>query len=371
MRYNMAIYGMKDAANITIIDKATQKVALFIDYANATSSEWTAERVFATKKGTQAIAWDSNRTGTLTLDSEMFDLGYLALAIGSDVEEGENDVFRRKVVAIDATREAAIEGLVDAESVSAIRLEEDLVSHAGQPLPSTTGNRQLLPELVRNVVVNANAESAVVTFDPSLRAVSYEIKRDGDIVGTSTSASFTDTGLTPVTQHEYVVTAINEYGNGAPSAPVEATTADEGVTERVAYEATAPAKETAELGEGELNANATSMVTFEFVDGKVRFNENAQIGANYAVYYMEGIDGVRTINIDADKFPSSFEVFADAQIREQATGKDDFIQIHYKNARPQSNFSLTQSATEPTSLSVVFDLFPDENNNLAEMKIID
>ena len=48
----MATYGMKDAANLTLVNKKTGNIDLFLDYANATSSEWTSERVFATKKGT-------------------------------------------------------------------------------------------------------------------------------------------------------------------------------------------------------------------------------------------------------------------------------------------------------------------------------
>lgn len=367
----MATYGMKDAANLTLVDKKTGKVVLFVDYANATSSEWTAERVFATKKGTQAIAWDSNRTGTLTVDTEIFDLSYLALAIGSDVEKGANDIFKREPVTVDATREVKLPGLVIPETVSVIKLKEDMIEHDGTPLPATTGQRQLLPAMVSNIVASANASSVVLTFDAVPRALSYVIRRNGEIVGTVATNSFTDEGLAPVTNHQYTVTATNEYGTGALSAVVDVVTSAEGTSTRTPHQATSQAIEAAQANEGVLNETATNMVTFEFVNGTVRFSEKAMPGESYAIYYMETVENVRTITVSAEKFPGSYEIFADALIREQETGTDEFVQFHYKNARPQSNFTITQSATEPTSLSVVFDLFPDKNKRLAEFKYID
>lgn len=367
----MATYGMKDAANLTLVDKATKKVTLFIDYANATSSEWSAERVYATKKGTNAIAWDSNRQGTLTIESEMFDLSYLALAIGSDIAVGKNDIMKREAITLDESREVRLEGVIEPESVSVIKLHEDMIEHDGAPIPALTGQRELLPEIVRDLVVGTNENSAVITFAPSLNAVSYEILQDGEVVGTVSQNSFTIEGLTPTTGYEISVRAINEYGTSALSAVVKVTTPEEGVTERTLHEATPQDIADAESQEGTLNDMASNMVTFEVNGNVVKFNDKALVGDSYAIYYLEEVDNVRTITVAADKFPASYEIFADAYIREQETGTDEFVQIHYKNARPQSNFTLTQSATEPTNLSVVFDLFPDKDKKLAEFKVID
>ena len=85
---------------------------------------------------------------------------------------------------------------------------------------------------------------------------------------------------------------------------------------------------------------------------------------------MKNVENVRTLTIEANKFPGNFEIFADTKIR-PADGTDDIVaQFHYFNAKPQSNFTLTQSATEPTSLSIVFDIMP-EKGVLAEFKAID
>lgn len=368
----MATYGMKDAANITLVDKKTKEVSLFIDYANATSSEWTSERVYATKKGTNAIAWDSNRTGTLTIESEIFDLSYLAMVIGSDIANGREEVMKREAVTLDGTRTIELEGAIEPESVSVIKLKEDMVEHEGAPLPSTTGQRDLLPEMVRDLTVAVNEKTAQLTFSPSAGAVTYEILQGEESVGTSQQNSFTATGLTANKPYEFKVYAVNEYGQGATSAVVKVTTADVGVVKLGTPVAPTEEAETqAEANEGTLNDMAVNMVTFEVNGNIVTFNEKALAGEHYAIYYLEEVDNVRKITVSADKFPSSYEIFADALIREQETGNDEFVQFHYKNARPQSNFTITQSATEPTSLSVVFDLFPDKDKKLAEFKIID
>jgi chitodextrinase len=59
----------------------------------------------------------------------------------------------------------------------------------------------------------------------NVAVVSYEIRRDGVAVGTSTVPSFTDAGLAPSTTYEYTVVARDASGNvGSPSPARSATT---------------------------------------------------------------------------------------------------------------------------------------------------
>jgi chitodextrinase len=61
--------------------------------------------------------------------------------------------------------------------------------------------------------------------DPESGVASYNIYRDGSIVGSSTTTSFSDTGLTGSTQYSYQVTAVNGDGlEGPPTATVVVTT---------------------------------------------------------------------------------------------------------------------------------------------------
>lgn len=365
----MALYGMKDAANLAVFSKETGLPAMFIDYANASSSEWTSESVYATAKGTNAIRWDNARTGTLTLETEIFDLSLLAMAMGSDVKNGETPWFKRVVGEIDATKavEIGTENEIDPKSISVVKLKEDLIEHDGLPIQQGGGGS--LPEQVMNLVVSANDTSAKITFDKVTGAEGYVVKRDGVTVATADTNNYTDSELTAETAYKYTVAAKNAFGEGPASAEVTATTAAAGTTEFANFEPTPEQEEAAKDNAG-TPSNTTGGVTWSFSGNTITFGGDVQEGDFYAIYFLEVVKEARTLTIAADKYPGSYEIYADAMIREKETGRDDLCQIHYPNAKPQSNFTLTQSATEPTSLSIVFDLFPDKNNILAEMKVI-
>lgn len=361
---------MKDAANLIVIDKVTGLPALFIDYANATSSEWSSDQVFATKKGTNAIRWDNARTGTLTVDTELFDFNLLAMVMGSDVHEGKSNIFTRVngTLESDFKLDLGIKSEIDESTITVIKLKRDLVEHDGNPIPTAEGNVNGLPAIVEKINISANDTSAKITFPKVAKADRYIIKRGGEVVGEVLTNSFVDTGLTPEAKLSYTVTATNSLGSAAESGAIEVTMSAEGVKEFKNFEVKKEVAEAAAKLKGKL-AGVVGQVSYKYADGVITFT-GALEGESYAVYFMEQADNVRTITISADKYPSNYEIFANATIREQETGADELVQIHYKNAKPQSNFSLVQSATEPTSLSIVFDLFPDNKNELAEIKAV-
>lgn len=362
-------YGMKDAANLIAVDLATGVPALFIDYANATSSEWSAESVFAMKKGTNAIRWDNARTGTLTLDTELFDFGLLAMVMGSNIKDGIENIFTRNEGTLSADRIIALksEGDIDLSTVSVVKLRGKTNEHEGLPLINATAATAQFPGQVKNITVSVNDKNAKITFDRAEKADSYVVFRDGEVIGNSNTNEFQETGLTPETDYVYSVASVNGYGEGAKSAVVEVTTAAEGSTAFTPVVPTQDALTAAESNTPNISGIA-EQATFTIVDKTVVLSEATKIGDRYAIYFMEEIDNVRTLTIGADTFPGNYEIFADARIREE-NGADELVQIHYFNAKPQSNFTLTQSSTEPTSLSIVFDLFPVKGI-LAEMKVI-
>ncbi|EJE97759.1 fibronectin type III domain-containing protein [Liquorilactobacillus mali] len=367
----MAIFGMKDASNITLLEKASKKVAMYIDYANATTSEWSSDRVYATKKGANAIAWDTNRAGKLTLESELFDLKLLAMTVGSGLDQGSADIFRRETFTLDSSKAFKLESVPKSDSVSVFKLKEDGVEHDGSEIPQKiTGDAGSVPVMVTDVAVTAKDTSADITWSAPNGANSYVVYRDGVQIGQPTTTSFSDSDLVAETQYKYTVTAINGNGQSPVSAEVVITTAAAGTsTAGAVVKAT---DEAVAIATAAANAAGESGLSFTVGEGgAIQLSDEAIVGADYVVYYVASVTGVTTVTVGADTFAPAFEIYGDAYIRDQQSGKDSFIQLHYFNARPQSNFTLTQSAKEPTSLSIVFDLFPNDKNDLATYKIIE
>lgn len=267
----MSIYGIKDCANLTLFDKATNEPALFSDYANVSTNEWTSERVYANAKGVRSIAWDYDRQSTLQVEMEVFDLKWIALVAGSDIKNGENEVAKREVVYVGQDKKAKLSGSPIKGSVQVVPVSPaDLTVHTGEPLTEY---------------------QVTYTVDP-------------------------DTG--------------DQVQN-----PIE-------------------------IGANEFLAEGN----------EITFGADVPEGTAFAVYYLVLDSDVRTIEISSDKFPKNYRIIADALIRERETGKDEFVQIEYPNAKPQSNFTITMSANEATTLSVTFDLFPNKDKAIATYKII-
>ena len=96
---------------------------------------------------------------------------------------------------------------------------------------------------------------------------------------------------------------------------------------------------------------------------------NGEAGEKIVVYYMQSQTSAKSFTIESDKFPDNFEVYADTMIR-NTEGNDEFVQIHYLNVKPQSNFTITMDANNITTLSITFDVLKDSNSNdMAEYTI--
>lgn len=366
-------FALKDANNVTLIDIATNLPAMYIDYANATNFEFSSDAVYANRKGERAVRWDNAKQGTLTLETELFDYGLLAMALGAEQKEGKENLFTRESAILTAERTITLknDGVVDLDSISVVKLNEKTHEHVGLPLINMTTVAKKVPAQVTNVLVSVNDKGAKVTFDKADGADAYVIMRGAEVAGTVTTNAFSETGLTPETAYQYKVIATNVYGKAPASAIVKVTTLAEGTT---AYGAGVQAQEPeltqAKSNVAEVAEVGASEVTYTVVGNKITLNENAHAGDEYAVYYLEEVEGVRTLTVKSDSFGSTYKIIGDGMIRDEDTQRDEFVQFAYMKAKPQPNFTFTQSATEPASLSITFDLFPDKNKELMTMKTI-
>lgn len=84
-------------------------------------------------------------------------------------------------------------------------------------------------------------------------------------------------------------------------------------------------------------------------------------GAKLVVFYLSTKTGAKTLTISTDKFPQNYEIYADTLIRD-TNGDDEFVNIHYLNVKPKSQFTLTMDAGSITTLSVEFDVLKDSGS---------
>ena len=367
----MSTYGMKDASNLTIVKRGTHDVVLFADYANTSNVEWKSDRVYAKKKNANAIAWDGARTGELTVETELFDLKLLALVAGDkELHNGASQIMKRGTYELTSDHIIKLDNKPMDGSVSVFRLKSDGIEHDVEIPQLIDGQTGSVPLMVSDVAVSAKDTSATITWSAAAGANSYVVFRDGVQVGQPVTATFEDNNLTPEHEYKYTVVAVNANGQSPVSAPVVVTTAARGTEEAgAAVKATADAIKKAEEAAKVASANGLNFKILE--NGNIQLSDACLVGAKYAVYYMANIDGVKSFTIAANQFADNFEIFGDSKIRDQQTGKDHFAQIHFKNAKPQGSFNFNQSSKEPTSLSIKFDLMPDENDEMATYKFIE
>lgn len=368
----MSTYGLKDASNITFVKRGTTTPVLYIDYANQTNTQWQSNRVYAKKKGTQAIAWDSARTGKLTIQTEMFDLRLLAMMAGDDdLHKGTNTIFKRKVFQLRGDRLIDLGAKPVEGSVSVFRVDDkDKREHITEIPMLVSGDASSVPQMVTDVAVSAKDTTATITWSSTANATSYVVYRNGVATGYPVGTSFNDSNLTPETEYKYTVVAKNEAGQSVQSAEVVITTATSGTKEAgAAVKATEDAIKKAQENASGANLNG---LYFKMTDGGngIQLSGEAVVGAAYAVYYVVKQDGVSSYTINALKFATNYEIYADAVIRSQ-DGEDKFAQIHFTNVKPAANVTFNQNSEQVTSLSLEFDLLADENNDQAIYEYIE
>lgn len=104
---------------------------------------------------------------------------------------------------------------------------------------------------------------------------------------------------------------------------------------------------------------------YSIADKKITLTAGAK-DDKIVVYYLSNVATTKSFKIEANKYPENFEIYADTMIR-NTEGTDEFVQIHYFNVKPQSNFTITMDANNITTLNVTFDVLKDSaSDDMAE-----
>lgn len=140
----MALYGIKDSANLTLFSKKTGKPVLYADYCNQTSLNMSADTVYAMKKTARAISWDTSKEGTLTTEMQVFDLRWIALLMGSlDLDKKAEAPqtlpwAKREIVTLNASKSATLNNAPKTDTATLYALSKDGIT-LGDEIDASTG----------------------------------------------------------------------------------------------------------------------------------------------------------------------------------------------------------------------------------------
>ncbi|WP_440110360.1 hypothetical protein [Paenibacillus sp. QZ-Y1] len=93
-------YGNRDILDLQIIDLVSSTPLMKMDYANTSSLELSSSRVYAMGAGTRRIAWDGEKTATLTVETQIFSLEHLALLAGEEIKKGKQNVYKTEILQV-------------------------------------------------------------------------------------------------------------------------------------------------------------------------------------------------------------------------------------------------------------------------------
>lgn len=136
----MSLYGIKDAANLTVRSNTTGKVVLYTDYCNDTSIDFTSDIVYAMKKGVKVIGWDSNREGTMRTSMQIFDLAWVAMLMGSEMATGSVEINKREILSVTSAA-AVLSETPKAGSLVIFKLDTDGITHLTEQTVGTPASQ--------------------------------------------------------------------------------------------------------------------------------------------------------------------------------------------------------------------------------------
>lgn len=122
-------FALKDACNVLITSRSTNKPFLYADYLNSCSLSVSSEPVFARAKGVNKITFNGAKTGTFTMETEIFEIKYLALILGGAVSKEAGNFAKRHVGTLTEEGKITLPEVPVAGSISAFVLGRDGKEH--------------------------------------------------------------------------------------------------------------------------------------------------------------------------------------------------------------------------------------------------
>lgn len=143
---------IKDALDVILSKRnsdGSKTPVLNSDYCNTGSFEISSDVVKSKAKNVDMISFNVGRSGTISLEFEIYELKFLSILLGA-VESSDTLQIARKEVLTVATDEVTLTDAPVADSVAVFKVKADLRSHDGE---------ELVPDSVTGSVVNLVTEA--------------------------------------------------------------------------------------------------------------------------------------------------------------------------------------------------------------------
>lgn len=125
-------YAIKDATNVQLLKRnadGTKVPVLFTDYANSTTLEFGSDRVMATAKGVNKVAFDTNKNGTFSMELQVFELKWLSILLGAyEDSKTTSEVAKREVLTVKDNK-VTLSEVPKAGSIAIFTVDIDNRSH--------------------------------------------------------------------------------------------------------------------------------------------------------------------------------------------------------------------------------------------------
>lgn len=149
-------YAIKDATNVQLLKRnadGTRVPVLFTDYANSTTLEFGADRVMATAKGVNKVAFDSNKNGTFSMELQVFELKWLSILLGATEDNSSaTEIAKREILTVRGNK-VTLSETPKAGSMAVFTLDKDNRSHKDEVKPGALKDKNLTVTLADNTKV--------------------------------------------------------------------------------------------------------------------------------------------------------------------------------------------------------------------------
>lgn len=217
------MFAIKDVAACTFINKANNKVFMYTPYLNNMSLNISSENVDAMANGVAKISFPGAKEGEFSISSQVIELKYLAMMLGSDVVDGGNAKISKRVVGtLDSQKKITLTGIKALTgSVSAFAVDRDNITHieektvtvnvSGSNTEVTITNGEVGEKVVVYCLVEAPTKQRIIVTDKST-ASTFNVKGVSiakDEFGAEVLVGLDIKACTPVTNMELSLEAEN------------------------------------------------------------------------------------------------------------------------------------------------------------------